>query len=434
MTKPLLKDEFLQQLNKYERLLIGYSGGLDSTVLLHLLSTQSFLKSKLIAVHINHGLSPNAQKWQKHCQEFCKALHVSFIVEQVHLYHTANIEEAAREARYASFAKLMKDNDGLILAHHLNDQAETLLLQLIRGTGIDGLAGMAFSKRFATGKLLRPFLGHSRETLEAYANFHQLQWIDDESNENIDFSRNYLRHQVMPLLVSRWPKISNNFARTSEHCQQAQSNLDDLAKIDCPSLTKASGQLTLTQLKKDLSCARLTNVLRFWLKENQVKLPSTATFNRLITEVIEAKDDANPQITWENNQVRRYQETLYLLKMSQSIPISPLRWLSFPEPLNLGESLGVLHANLSDKGLVIPEKSIIEVRFRKGGETFFWHGQTKQLKKLFQEWQIPPWMREQVPLVYVDNQLACVVGYAISDCFYNSLANVSYQLSLHWGS
>ncbi|WP_198333096.1 tRNA lysidine(34) synthetase TilS [Legionella clemsonensis] len=426
MTKGLLDTAFLNCLLRYNHLFIGYSGGLDSTVLLHSLSTNPQLSSKLTAVHVNHGLSPNAQQWQQHCQEFCSKLGIPFIVRQVDFKRDANIEEAARRARYTVFSNLIDNKDCLILGHHLNDQAETLLLHLLRGTGIDGLAGMSSKKRFSRGELLRPFLSVSRAILEEYASAHQLQWINDESNENIAFSRNFLRHQVIPVLASRWPQVVNNLVRTSKHCRQAQENLDDLAKIDCPDLEKTSTHLSLESLFT-LNQTRLANVLRVWLKGNQVKLPPTVTFERLISEVIQAKPDANPEVSWEDNCVRRYQNTLYLVR-EVSGPLSPVSWTSFPEPLDLGPDLGTLQAHITSKGLAVPPKSTIEVRFRQGGETLNWHGQTKTLKKLFQEWQVPPWLRNRIPLVYINQQLACVVGYAVSDQFYKTKAKLAYEI------
>lgn len=429
VTNSLLNTAYFHQLASYDRLVIGYSGGLDSTVLLHLLSTQPQLHSKIVAVHINHGLSTNAPSWQLHCQKICQQLDIPLMAQQIDFNKEANIEDAARHARYAVFKTLIGKNECLILAHHLNDQAETLLLHLMRGAGVNGLAAMVPAKPFAQGELLRPLLHYSRRELEVYAHDHGLQWIDDESNENIDFSRNFLRHDIIPLLASRWPKVVNNLARSSEHCQQALANLEDLALIDCPSLANNSPYLTIDSLMV-LNRARLTNVLRLWFKKNGVKLPSTLTLNCIITEVIQAREDTSPQVSWQDNCVRRYQKTLYLLKNSLPEIEKTLVWDSFPEPLDLPLGLGSLHATLGEQGLFIPANSVIEIGFRQGGESFRWHGQNKELKKLFQEWRIPPWLRQHVPLVYINQQLACVVGYAISDLFYSSLPNEVFQISL----
>ncbi|KTD18940.1 tRNA lysidine(34) synthetase TilS [Legionella jordanis] len=427
MIESLIDNQCRQSLLACERIYVGYSGGLDSTVLLHALSQDPNFLPKITAVHINHGLSPNAQGWEKHCQAFCKKLNLPLIIRAINLHKQGNVEEIARKARYEVFRDLVQENDCLLLAHHLNDQAETLLLHLFRGAGIDGLAAMPFCKSFAKGKLIRPLLFHSRATLNNYAGEMQLDWVEDESNENSDFSRNFIRHQIIPELRSRWPKVINNLTRTSEHCQQAQSNLDDLAKMDCPSLNDISTVLELNQLKK-LNRARLTNVLRLWLKKNEVRLPSTATFTRLITELIEAASDANPQVSWPDISVRRYQNALYLIKKAN--PPLPLitPWPTFPEPLNL-PGLGELKVKAAKKGLAIPAGSKIEIRFRQGGETLTWRKQTKELKKLFQQWQVPTWLRNRIPLLYINEQLACVVGYAISDSFFKD-SQESFEIAL----
>ncbi len=270
---------WIEQFSQFKRLIVGFSGGLDSTVLLHNLAQQPALHGRLLAMHINHGISVNAENWQYQCQHFCEELSIPFLVKKVEFGRQANLEEEARKARYQAFSAELAPGDGLILAHHLDDQAETLLLQLFRGAGVDGLAAMVASKGFAKGKLLRPLLNYSRQNLEDYAKFHHLKWLDDESNQNTDFSRNFLRQQIFPLLRTRWPKIANNLTRTTQHCQQAQANLEDLAKMDCPVLNKPTSTLALNSLSH-LSDARMVNVLRFWFKSNNIKSPSTLIYNQ----------------------------------------------------------------------------------------------------------------------------------------------------------
>jgi tRNA(Ile)-lysidine synthase len=409
----LLTASWIKQLEQYERLFVGFGGGLDPTVLLHNLAVQPELLSKLVAIHINHGLSKHALNWQEQCLEFSNALGIPIIIKEVAFEREANVEERARKARYTVFSNLVGEKDCLILAHHLDDQAETLLLQLFRGAGIDGLAAMSAETDFKKSKLLRPLLSCSRQSIKAYAKAHTLKWVDDESNLDLAFSRNYLRHAILPLVQARWPAVVNNLARTAAHCQQAQQNLDALAKIDSSDLKSVS--LPLSSLD-NLDPARLTNLLRCWLRSNKVILPDTSTFNRLIREVIQAKDDAKPEVRWKGFVIKRYQQTLYLLKVESEPNPKPKIWSNFPEPLGV-EGLGTLVAKQVDQGFVLPEEGLIELRFRQGGELFHWHGQRKQLKKLMQEWQIPPWLRDRIPLLYVDGQLALVVGYAISDLF-----------------
>lgn len=322
MIKPLLSTEWFSRLSHFNKLIIGFSGGLDSTVLLHVLASHPTLLAKLIAVHVNHGISAHAPCWQLHCQQFCQNLGIPLITQSVQFDRSANVEEGARIARYAVFSSLLAEDDCLILGHHLNDQAETVLLQLFRGSGVDGLAAMPDFGQLEPGKIARPFLTHSREQLEYYAAFHQLSWIEDESNEDTSYSRNYLRQQIMPLLQRKWPGVVGNIARTALHCQQAKRNLDMLATQDMTlqeNLEKlTSNSLLITPLKA-LGRDRIANVLRVWLKNNQIQLPSTVTFWRLIDEVIFASPDATPVVSWGEVTVRRYQKHLFLDKKMRII-------------------------------------------------------------------------------------------------------------------
>lgn len=459
MTNPLLPAEWIARFQGFKRLIVGFSGGLDSTVLVHALASVSSLSPRLLAVHINHGISPNAMKWQQHCERIAAVLKVPFMAQSVQFNRSANIEEGARTARYAVFSSLLGTQDCLLLGHHQDDQAETILLQLFRGAGVDGLASMREFCSWQTAMLARPFLTHSRQILQDYALAHQLQWIEDESNHSLDYSRNYLRHQIMPLLMQKWPGVVGNLARTAVHCQQAQTNLHELAIQDCAELSvvkprenmmsrglsvggRDSGavesKLFLPPLKQ-LSTGRLTNVIRAWLRHNDIQAPTTALLQRLIDELVFASQDAMPLVAWDNVQIRRYQEYLYLEKVDtvpqngRSLVALGMRrqqhtlastsctdWLHFPEPCIVPQNGMVLCAQRAEEGVFVPEGAKISIRFRQGGERFFWHGHHKYLKKLLQEWGVAPWLREQIPLVYIDDQLAVVVGYAISDFFYST--------------
>lgn len=424
----LLITEWVQQLKQFKQIYIAYSGGLDSTVLLHALAKEPSLAKKLKAVHVNHGLSPYAKSWEHHCKQSCQHYNISFLAISVVLKQRSNVEEWARKARYNAFIQLIEDNDCLVTAHHQDDQAETVLLHLFRGTGINGLAGMPPNRMLGKGYLFRPLLGYSRQFLHHYAKTHQLEWIDDESNINVQFSRNYLRHQIIPFLKKKWPSVTNTLARTSYLCQEAQSNLNDLALLDCPHLKTTKNQLSLVGLD-DLNASRLNNVLRFWLQLNGVQPPNVSTFRRLMNEVIKAKQDACPEVCWDNMCIKRYQTTLFLLKHSCQETNLNTSWQDFPKPLQL-PGVGLLIAKHATEGIVVLPQQKIEVRFRQGGEHLYWHGQTKSLKKLLQHWQIPMWRRQSLPLIYIDNQLAGVVGYAISDNFF-SREQPTYQIYLN---
>lgn len=446
----MLTEDWIASLANYQTLFVGLSGGLDSTVLLHAIAKQPKLASKLQAVHVHHGLSVNASDWEEHCRHYCDTLSIPFISRKVECNTRSNIEEGARIARYQVFASLLNENDCMLLGHHADDLAETVLLQLFRGTGIDGMAAMPSRYKLSKGTLARPLLQHSQEMLEAYANRHQLMWIEDESNQNNDFSRNYLRQQIMPLLRKKWPGVVENLGRTATHCQQAKSNLEALAELDCVELIKGKDKLNLMPLVS-LNQARLANVLRVWLRRNDVRSPSTSLLQRLIDEVIFGRRDATAMVEWDDIVVRRYQQTLYLLKMQISYQSKCTEWSGFPGPLQLDEkgyqylyarsvgahyrrSAGSQNEKISlidPPGLCISSNPSIQVSFRQGGELFYWRGQHKQLKKLFQQWQIPPWQRDQIPLLYINGELAAVVGYAVSDHHYALDPANAYYIHLH---
>lgn len=427
VTKELVDAIWIANLDKYNQIIVGFSGGLDSTVLLHALAA-TCLKKKILAVHINHGISPNAHLWQQHCEQFCIEEGVRFLAQEVQFNRSSNIEEGARLARYAVFSSLLNTTDCVVLAHHRDDQAETVLLQLFRGAGIDGLAAMAERSTLEPGALLRPFLIHSRKVLEQYARKNQLKWVEDESNNQLDYSRNYLRHQIIPLILNQWPGAMSSIARAADHCQQARRNLDSLAQQDLKELTTAENNLNLLPLIS-LNEDRIINILRLWLRARKVKLPSTKTLQRIIHEMIHASQDAQPIVSWGSIRIRRHKQHLYIEKMQPSDLLESIVWQNFPAPLIL-DNFRTLTAKKGEEGLNIPPGAIIEVRFRAGGERITLHGQNKKLKKLFQEWDIPTWLRDRVPLIYLDNQLAAVVGFALNDCFYTQDSSRAWIISV----
>ena len=245
---------------------IGFSGGLDSTVLLHALA-QLDLPVQLRALYINHQLSPNADFWQSQCADFCARHAIPFQAENVRVENTGRgIEDAARAARYSVFEKNLARGDVLFTAHHANDQAETLLLRLMRGTGPRGLAAMAMQRSLGDGVLVRPLLNFSRADLEAYARANQLRWVDDESNLDDDYDRNFLRNQVMPLLHNRWPEFKRKWQQTADLCAQQETIIEEVARDDlnraAPLAARVGQSIDLGALLA-LSPARQQNLLRY---------------------------------------------------------------------------------------------------------------------------------------------------------------------------
>jgi tRNA(Ile)-lysidine synthase len=416
----LLSEEWINRLQGFKQLIVGFSGGLDSTVLLHLLASYPSLHPRILAVHVNHGISANALDWQNHCALVCLNLNISLITEKIDFDRSSNIEEEARNARFAVFSKVVTEDSCLLLGHHLDDQAETVLLHLFRGAGVDGLAGIKEYTPFDKGILARPLLQFPRAQLLDYARTKGLCWIEDESNTDASYSRNYLRHQIFPLLIKKWPGVVGNLSRTAAHCQQAQTNLYELALQDCNELHTAGSCLSISSLKS-LDEGRIINVLRTWLRKNIIQLPPTTIFKRLVHEVLWASSDAEPVVSWNDVSIRCYKNSLYIVQKTAGQLPKELKWKHFPKPLVLAEGY-TLFVTTANAGLLIPNHAELSIKFREGGEQIVLHQQTKQLKKLFQEWQIPPWLRNSIPILYINGQLAAVIGYAVSDLFYTDNA------------
>ncbi len=375
---------------------IGFSGGLDSTVLLHAL-TQLALPVQLRALHINHQISPNANAWQNQCGDFCAQHAVPFHAEKVRVENSGKgIEDAARTIRYAVFEKNLAPNDVLFTAHHANDQAETLLLRLLRGTGPRGLAAMASVRALGAGLLVRPVLHFSRADLEAYAQAHQLRWVDDESNLDDDYDRNFLRNQVMPLLQDRWPEFKRKWQQTAELCAQQEAMVEELAREDllraAPLVARVGQSIELDALRL-LSPARQQNLLRFWLRSLHYTTPEQLHWQQIERQIIQGRDDAQTRVSWGNVALQTYRQRLYLLPVQ--LPEMELQF----ELTNDDSSLR-LKADLP----------ALQIRYRTGGERCKPAGRahSQTLKKLLQDYALEPWLRDKVPLVFSGDELVAV--------------------------
>jgi tRNA(Ile)-lysidine synthase len=390
---------------------IAYSGGLDSHVLLHLCAQLN--AHRFHAIHIHHGLQAQADAWAEHCAATCRDLNLSFVLEKVGARAQAgeSQEETARRARYAAISRHLNPGDIVLTAQHRDDQAETLLLQLLRGAGLAGLAAMPEIAPLAPGFLLRPLLGFAREELRDYAVTQQLRWIEDPSNQSNAYDRNFLRNDIIPRLQQRWPGLQKNLARSASHCAEAQQQLNDLAADLYRAALQADGTNLSVSKLRDCKPADQALVLREWLRTQGFRMPSQAVIERIRQEVLPARIDKTPLVSWREGEVRRYRDSLYLLA-----PLPPLntqaqfRWDGIT-PLQL--PTGILTAQRTTlPGIALKhwETAKIHVGYRQGGELCRLPNRngTHELKKLFQEKGIPPWLRERVPLVYLNGELAAV--------------------------
>ena len=359
---------------KMKSMTVALSGGIDSVVLLHLLhQLQKRQNFSLKASHVHHGLSKNADKWVKFCEKLCTNLSIPLNVNYVILPQKKplGIEGEARQLRYEKL--LQAKTDLVVLAHHEDDQAETFLLQLIRGAGVKGLSSMAHFD--GTRCLWRPLLNTSRIDIERYAKKHKLKWIEDESNQNIDFDRNFIRSKVLPKLKNRFNHIIKVISRSSSHLAEAQHLLDDLAQIDLKNHLKSDNYKHKLQVKtiEKLSNARAKNVLRFWLEFNNQTMPSKDLLDELLRQVLTAKKDATIKIHLsKNDEIRRYQDEIYIvpkdIKRQKDYEII---WAGESEIiLPNGQKLKFKKVKGRGINLKFLDDKKLKIRNRQGGESF----------------------------------------------------------------
>ncbi|MDM8569960.1 tRNA lysidine(34) synthetase TilS, partial [Thiotrichales bacterium HSG1] len=335
------------------------------------------------------------------------------VTVQVQLKSRESLEATARNARYEAIAKLLKINDIVFTAQHANDQTETVLLQLLRGSGVAGLAAMPEKSCLGVGWLMRPLLGYSRDQLFEYAK--DLHWIEDGSNADTRFDRNFLRHEIIPLLTKRWPNINKTLGRVANHSAEADELIKILAKQDLQTCVGSHPNQLFLPAVNELKPMNQRNLLRFWLKQLGLPIPSTAHLQHIVNDILTAKSDKQPLVSWKGGEVRRYKQYLFAMQNLPALPTYDIIW-SFPKPIKL--PIGTMTVKkVTNNGLNLPLNTQLQIRFRKGGEVFQWHAHTRLVKKLLQDAQIPPWQRPFIPLIYLDNTLITIPNIGIADKF-----------------
>ncbi len=402
-----------------DRYVIALSGGLDSTVLAHLLATTRSQHGKsLLAVHVDHQLHPESASWAAHCEAFAAKIAIDFASEVVCVDIDAGqgTEAAARDARYAALRKHVADGDWLLSAHHQDDQAETLLLNLLRGSGPAGVAAMQSIRKLGNSWLVRPLLGITRDELAAYAAGVDLDWIADPSNDDHGFDRNFLRKEVMPLLQSRWPGSVATLARSAELARDSANLLTELADLDHASIGGTGSRLPVDGLLK-LSASRQRNLLRRVAQLAGLPTPAAAHLQQIVDELLPAREDAEPLVSWPGAEARRYRNTLYLLP-SFAAAIFDCGQSLDTAAVTVGPGLGEILL-VEDGGRGLSRDAVargLTLHRRKGGEEIKPAGQThtRKLKKLLQEEGIVPWRRDMLPLVYCGEDLVAVADLWIA--------------------
>lgn len=397
------------------RLCVALSGGADSVVLL---ASCAALRAErpalaLRAIHVHHGLQPEADAWQSGCEALCGRLDVALDVARIDLAPAAgeSVEAQARAARYAALSARLAPGEALLTAHHQDDQLETVLLQLMRGAGVAGLAAMPEVAPLGRGLHLRPLLGVPRATIEAWARQQRLAWVEDPMNASERFDRGFLRARVTPALRSRWPTAGRTVARSARYLAEAQGLLDELAAIDAAAAL--DGKCLRAAALRALPAPRQANLLRWWLRERGLGTPPSRRLAATLGELLGARPDGAPVLRWDGGEVRRYRDRLYA--MTPLVPPPPQDW---SQPLLAGASVALPRGlgwvrleSVTAGGFRLPlESASPTVRFRCGGEQLRPTGQQRRrtLKNLYQEAGIVPWMRRRIPLVECGGRLLAV--------------------------
>jgi tRNA(Ile)-lysidine synthase len=415
-TQHLTTDESSLALSPVSKLLLALSGGLDSSVLLHLLVLlKPILRFELHALHVHHGLSPNADAWAALCMEQCQSLDVPIRVVQVNVDQSSKlgIEAEARQMRYQALfdERLSIQADFIVTAHHQDDQAETFILQLMRGAGVKGLSSMAEVDRIRS--LIRPLLRVSRQALYDYAIQNELQWCDDESNDNTQYERNFVRHDVMPILQARYPSVKSVLSRTASHLAEANALLNTLAEIDAQTLV-VNDSVCLQGLSQ-LSNSRAKNLLRWWFAQHYLSMPTSDHLAEMLQQLLNAKPDAELSIKIQHYTLRRYQQRAYLSIEQINEPFD-LVW-NGENALMVPNGGKLIFRQVEGAGLALKfGMTRLRITNRSGGERFKPDvlRPTRTLKHLLQAANIPPWQRDHLPLIYWQDTLACVPGVGVA--------------------
>lgn len=410
----------LQTTSTSSSFLVAYSGGVDSSVLLHALYTvkkQNTTNFAIKAIHIHHGLSAHADQWVTHCQQQCQSWQIPLSVHYVTLdIQLGNIENQARNARYDVIKKHLQPNDILCTAQHLDDQCETFFLALKRGSGPTGLSSMAQKTDFYDNMLIRPLLNISRADIEQYAQYYQLNWVEDESNQDDHYDRNFLRLKVLPMINARWPHFSQMVARSAELCQQQQQLIDDLLSDEFRMMLDKQGAIDVVSLSNCQDYKR-NALLRMWFKQHHCMMPSRQQLTIIWQTVACAQDDANPKFSFNDKQIRRYKDKLYLLPHYAQTQSMILAW-DIQDPLILPDHIGTLKTEYNSSGLIRRPTSteVVTIRFyAQGMIKIVGRSGSRTIKKIWQEKHIPSWMRTRIPLIYYDDQLITAVGVFVTE-------------------
>ncbi|MCO7224827.1 tRNA lysidine(34) synthetase TilS [Pleionea sp. CnH1-48] len=405
----------VQQALPDSRWVVGLSGGVDSSVLLYLLADLCPESVTLEAIHVHHGLSDEADQWAAHCESLCRSLDVELTITKVSVDASGDgLEAAARAARWQVFDQHLCVGDWLWLGHHQDDQAETLLLNLLRGTGVKGAAAMKPETTRNEFQVMRPLLSTPRSELETLAQDKGIVWVDDPSNEDTHLRRNWLRHQVMPQFEKHWPGYRKSLGRFCEHMNETEELLQELALDDWKRVSHHSLSLDIVRLNQ-LSRSRQKNLLRYWASSKSHYLPTDMQLSEFLRQLASCSSEQSAELTWGDWLFKQSAQALYLLHQSAVTATDyEYLWSELKHPLWIAELNQTLRCVAGAEVAVRKphaHESVHIVSRRMGVKCHpHYRAHSQSLKKVFQEAGIPPWVRNALPLVYYNDQLVAVVG------------------------
>jgi tRNA(Ile)-lysidine synthase len=393
---------------------VGFSGGADSTALLQALhECRERLDAELRAVHFHHGLDPAADDWLGQCRTFCSERGIPLHEERLELDPAgrAGLEEAARDARYRVVADLLQAGDMYLTAHHAEDQAETLFLNLMRGSGLEGLAGIPQLRTLGRGWVGRPLLDVERTDLEAWLRSRGIRWIEDPANRDVSFDRNYLRHELFPLLDRRWPGLPRRLARTARHAREAAGAMAAFIERQQGHLLRDPVRMPVGALL-DLDLPMQALVLRQWLRRNEIPSLPESRLRELLQQLAGARSGNRAEACWADWTIKRYRDELWLHRSLPDLACRTARWHNAGH-VNLGPVSGTL--TLGDADIVPPPGW--QVGPRRSGARFRFDAQApgRTLKQCFQACGVPPWLRPGVPVLYWDDEPVAVGDWQIAE-------------------
>jgi tRNA(Ile)-lysidine synthase len=410
MSRHSLLDHIRRQMPANGAIAVACSGGMDSIVLAHALAHLAREDERALRlIHVDHGLHADSAQWSAHCVAFATSLNVPIVIEQATVVpRDEGLEAAARNARYEKFRQTMLDGEVIALAHHADDQAETILLKLLRGAGPEGLGGMRAMRKFGGGFLWRPLLDLPRSVLVNYAREQNLAWIDDPSNADTRLRRNFLRHEILPRLAERWPDTSVALAHSAAWTRAAADHIDADARAALSRLHGEASQLDWRGWLK-LSDALRDAVLRLWLRK--LGLPPPAFFHvaEIERQLRDAAPDRSPCVRWAGCEIRRYRDFIYAMLPLAADSDWEMAWDGRELRLPDGTAISLR----DDATFTAP----LRVRNRRGGERIkpVGHAHRRDVRLLLQESGVPPWTRIHLPLIFEGDDLIGVADIVLSD-------------------